>query len=64
MLIECISHSVEIFFYADQVRVETLPEDRVHGAIANLAMDLSDQEVDPLVGFAIPIALKPLEMEL
>ena len=64
MLIEGNSYFVELFFYGDQVRVETLLEDRVDSAVPHLAVDLPDQEVDPLEGFAVPVALEPLEMEL
>lgn len=64
MLIEGNSYLVEVFFYGDQVGVETLLEDRVDGAIAHLAIDLPDHKVDPLEGFLIPVAFEPLEMEL
>lgn len=64
MLIEGNSYLVKIFFYSDQVGVEPLLENRVDGAIAHLAVDLPDHEVDPLEGFLIPVALQPLEVEL
>src|ERR1700683_4260844 len=64
MLIEGNSYLVEIFFDSDQVGVETLLEYRVDGAIAHLAVDLPDHEVDPPEGFLVPVALEPLEMEL
>lgn len=64
MLIEGNSYLVEVFFYTDQVGVKSLLEDEVDGAVPHLAVDLPDEEVDPLEGFLIPVALEPLEMEL
>src|SRR5580692_4277038 len=64
MLVQRISNLVEVFFDTDKIGVKALLQDRVDSTVFDPAMDLPDHKIDLLIGFPVPFAFQPFEMQL